>query len=113
MQLTKPSNLRKESVIFLEPKIDKHGNENIKIQTKYDNNKPGKCVIETPFLFSFGVNERKSQETGELVGYTLPVCLWGKDEEPTPEQTNFFECLTKIGVRQTQTADLQTCRLAD
>ena len=96
MQLTKPSNLRKESVIFREPKIDKHGNEIIKIQTKYDNNKSGPLVIETPFLFSFGVNERNSQESGELVGYTLPVCLWGKDEEPTPEQKEFAECLENI-----------------
>ena len=96
MQLTKPSSLRKESVIFLESKTDKHGNESIKINTVYSNNKPGPLVIETPFLFSFGVNERKSQETDEIVGYTLPVCLWGKDEEPTPEQTNFFECLTLL-----------------
>ena len=96
MQLTEPSNVHKESIIFREPKTDKHGNESIKIQTKYPNNKPGPLVIETPFLFSFGVNERNSQETDELVGYTLPVCLWGRDEEPTPEQTNFFNCLTEI-----------------
>ena len=97
MQLTKPSNLRKESVIFRKLKTDKHGNEIIKIQTKYDDSQRlGPLVIETPFLFSFGVNERKSQEFGELVGYTLPVCLWGKDEEPTPEQSAFFECLTLI-----------------
>ena len=96
MQLTKPSQIRKESVIFRESKIDKDGNESIKIQTKYPNNKPGPLVIETPFLFSFGVNERKSQETDNLVGYTLPVCLWGRDEEPSPEQREFFECLTKI-----------------
>ena len=97
MQLTKPSQVRKESVIFRELKTDKHGNESIKIQTKYSNNKPGPLVIETPFLFSFGVNERKrSQESGEIVGYTLPICLWEKDEEPTPEQTNFFKCLTKL-----------------
>ena len=41
MQLTKPSNLRKESVIFRKPKTDKHGNEIIKIQTKYDESKTG------------------------------------------------------------------------
>ena len=96
MQLTKPTNLRKESVIFRKPKTDKHGNESIKIQTKYDDNKLGPLVIEAPFLFSFGVNERKSQESGELVGYTLPVCLWEKDEEPTPEQSAFAECLTLL-----------------
>ena len=96
MQLTKPSNLRKESVIFRKLKTDKHGNEIIKIQTKYDDNKLGPLVIETPFLFSFGVNERKSLESGETIGYTLPVCLWEKDEEPTPEQRSFFECLTLL-----------------
>ena len=100
MQLTKPSNLRKESVIFSKSKTDKHGNEIIKIQTMYDSTsasaKPGPLVIETPFLFSFGVNERKSKETDELVGYTLPVCLWGKDEKPTPEQKDFFKCLTLL-----------------
>ena len=95
MQLTKPSDVCKENIIFSH-KSDKHGNESIKIQTKYPNNKPGPLVIETPFLFSFGVNERKSQETGEIVGYTLPVCLWGKNEEPTSEQSDFFECLTEI-----------------
>ena len=100
MQLTKPSQVRKESVIFSKSKTDKHGNEIIKIQTMYDSTsasaKPGPLVIETPFLFSFGVNERKSQETDEIVGYTLPVCLWGKDEEPTPLQNQFFKCLTKL-----------------
>lgn len=96
MQLTKPSQLRKESVIFSEPKSDKHGNESIKIQTKYADNKVGPLVIETPFLFSFGVNERNSLESGELVGYTLPVCLWGKDEKPTLEQAEFFNCLTRL-----------------
>ena len=96
MQLTKPSNLRKESINFLEPKTDKHGNEIIKIQTTYPDNKLGPLVIETPFLFSFGVNERKSLDTDELVGYTLPVCLWEKDEEATPLQREFFECLAKL-----------------
>ena len=97
MQLTKPSEVRKESVNFLEPKTDKHGNEIIKIQTKYpESNKTGPLVIETPFLFSFGVNERKSLDSDELVGYTLPVCLWEKDEEATPLQREFYKCLTKL-----------------
>ena len=96
MQLTKPSNLRNENVIFSEPKTDKHGNERIKIQTKYDNNKSGPLVIETPFLFTFGLNKRYSRESGELVGYTLPVCMWEHYEEPTPEEKEFAECLENI-----------------
>ena len=96
MQLTKPSQVCKESVIFRKPKTDKHGNESIKIQTKYPEGRLGPLVIETPFLFSFGVSERKSIGSDELVGYTLPVCLWGKDEKPTPEQKEFEECLSNI-----------------
>ena len=96
MQLIKPSQVCKESVIFLDPKADEHDNQIIEIQTKYSNNKPGPLVIETPFLFSFGVNERKSIGSDELVGYTLPVCLWGKDEEPTLKQKEFAECLENI-----------------
>ena len=33
-------------------------------------------VVETPFLFSFGVSKRNNQETGKLTGYSIPVCLW-------------------------------------
>ena len=101
MQLPKPSQVRKENVFFSESKTDEHGNEIIKIQTMYDScsettsAKPGPLVIETPFLSSFGV-ERKSQKTDELVGYNLPVCLWSWGEEPTPEQNQFFNCLTLI-----------------
>ena len=100
MQLTKPSQVRNESIFFLEPKTDKHGNMRIKIQKEYPEGKSGPLVIETPFLFSFGVSERKyiidvksGLSAGETIGYTLPVCLWEKDEEPTPEQKEFAECL--------------------
>ena len=65
-------------------------------ETSYPDNKTGPLVIETPFLFSFGINESKSIPSGELLGYTLPVCLRGKDEEPTPEQLQFAECLELI-----------------
>lgn len=54
----------------------------LQIETKYPNNKKGSLVIETPLLFSFGVNEKKSQETNKLIGYSIPVCLWNKDSEP-------------------------------
>ena len=40
----------------------------IQIETKYPNGKKGNLIIETPLLFSFGVNEKKNQETNRLVG---------------------------------------------
>ena len=85
MQLTC---LRKENIIFNEPvKNNEFAYERIKIETKYDNNIKGPLVIETPFLFSFGVTERRS------FGYFIPVCLRSKDEQPTPEEKEFYDCL--------------------
>ncbi|CAH3159007.1 unnamed protein product, partial [Porites lobata] len=40
----------------------------IPIEVKYQNEKKDRLIIETPLLFSFGVNEKKNQETKMLVG---------------------------------------------
>ena len=56
----------------------------------------GDSIIETPFLFSFEVNERKSQETDKLVGFSIPVCLWEKDGQPNENEKAFFEAISKI-----------------
>ena len=59
-------------------------------------------VIETPLLFSFGVNEKKNQETNKLVGYSMPLCLWAKDSTPNPQELSFFETLNNV---------MELCRL--
>ena len=53
-------------------------------------------VKKIPFLFSFGVNERKNQENDQLTGYSSPVCLWKKDEKPNKEEQDFYDDLNKI-----------------
>lgn len=50
----------------------------------------------TPFLFSFGVNEKKSQETDKLVGFSIPFCLWEKDGDPNPQEKAFFEAMSRV-----------------
>ena len=62
----------------------------IKIETKYPNGKTGALALETPFLFSFGVNERKNQENDQLTGYLIPV--WKKDANPNQEEQDFLRC---------------------
>ena len=47
-------------------------------------------------MFSFGFNERLNQETKQLAGHSVPVCLWGKDEEPTLEEEMFFNGMNKL-----------------
>ena len=101
MQLTSYDHLTSDNIIFNEAKEFKVKDSKIKykripIEVKYPNGKKGPLVMETPFLFSFGVNEKKSQETNKLVGYSIPVCLWSKDSEPNAEEQLFFEALNNI-----------------
>ena len=84
MQLSNYDRLTPENIIFNESKEFKVKDSKIKykripIEVKYQNGKKGTLVMETPLLFSFGVNEKKNQETEKLVGYSIPVCLWSKD----------------------------------
>ena len=101
MQSTSYEDLTPDNFIFKESKDYKVTDskimyKRIQIETKYPNGKKGNLIIETPLLFSFGVNEKKNQETNRLVGYSIPVCLWNKDSEPNPQEKAFFEVLSNI-----------------
>ena len=101
MMLTSYENLTSDKILFHEAKEykvkdSKFKHQHIKIETKYPNGKTGELVIETPFLFSFGANEKKSQETDKLIGFSIPVCLWEKDGQPNLEEKAFFEAINKI-----------------
>jgi len=101
MQLSSFESLNSENILFQEAKEFKVKDSKIKykripIEAKYPNGKKGPLVIETPVLFSFGVNEKKSQETGKLTGYSMPVCLWGKDSSPNRKEQEFFDALNSI-----------------
>ena len=74
MQLSKLENITKENIVFHEPKDLQLRNSNIKykrikIETELPNGKTSPLVLETPFLFSFGVSERRNPETDQLNGY--------------------------------------------
>ena len=47
-------------------------------------------------MFSFGISERKDQETNKISGYSIPVCLWKKDAEPNKKETNFLNIINKV-----------------
>ena len=46
--------------------------------------------------FSFGVSERKNQKSEEVVGYSLPVCLWSKESQPNSEEAMFFNKMNDL-----------------
>ena len=101
MQLSSYDQITQENIIFNEAKEFKVKDSNMKykripIEIKYPNGKKGALVIETPLLFSFGVNEKKNQETGKLVGYSMPVCLWSKDASPNSEEKLFFDVIINV-----------------
>ena len=101
MQLSSYENLNKVNIIFKEAKEFKVKDSKIKykripIEIKYSNGKKGPLVIEIPFLFSFGVSEKKNQETKKLVGYSIPVCLWAKDSEPNNKEKAFFDVINNL-----------------
>ena len=107
MQLSSYDQITQENIIFNESKEFKVKDSNIKykripIEVKYPNGKKGPLVIGTPILFSFGVNEKKKQETGKLVGYSLPVCLWSKDLSPNAKEKEFFDVINDV---------MEICRL--
>ena len=101
MQLSTYDHLTTDNIIFNEAKEYKVKDSKIKykripIEVKYPNGKKGALVIETPLLFSFGVSEKKNQDTNKLVGYSIPVCLWAKDNEPNTKEKAFFEAIITI-----------------
>ena len=67
MQITSYKDLTTDNIIFKEAKEYKVKDSKIKykripIEVKYPNGKKGALVIETPLLFSFGVNEKKTKK---------------------------------------------------
>ena len=101
MMLTSYEDLTPDNIIFNEAKDFKVKDSKIRykritIEVKYPNGKKGQLIIETPLLFSFGVNEKKNQETSKLIGYSIPICLWAKDSEPNTQEKAFFDAINNI-----------------
>ena len=101
MELSSYENITKENIIFNEAKEYKLKDSNlsykrIPIEIKYKNKKKGPLVVETPFLFSFGVNENIDKKSGKLNGYTIPVCLWSKDSKPNNKEKTFLDIINNL-----------------
>ena len=101
MQLSSIENITEDNIVLNFAKKHKVPNSKIKyqrinIEMKWPNGKTTPHVVETPFLFSFGISERKDQETNKISGCSIPVCLWKKDAEPNQKETNFFNIINKV-----------------
>ena len=101
MQLSSFENITEDNIVFQTAKKHKVPNskikyQRIKIERKLPNGKTTPLVVETPFLFSLGISERKDQETNKVNGYSIPVCLWKKDSEPNQKEKNFHDIVNKV-----------------
>ena len=56
------------------------------MNNKHSKNKIGPLLVETPFLFSFGVTEKNDLDGNKFIGYTLPICLWKQNEKLNSEE---------------------------
>ena len=101
MQLSSFENINEDNIVFHSAKKFKIPNskmkyERIKIEMKLPDDKTTPLVVATPILFSFGLSERKDQETNKINGYSIPICLWKKDAEPNQKETNFLNIINKV-----------------
>jgi hypothetical protein len=67
----------------------------IAISTVNDDGTIGELVLPTTELFSFGVSPNIAKDTGKLNGYSLPLCLWNRDN-PLPIEKAFSNKLEDI-----------------
>lgn len=80
------------SVPDSKPKIEF---KRINISTRNEDGSYGELVFPTERLFSFGVSENVSQETGKITGYTFPLCLYSR-ESPTEAEKQWVEGFNNI-----------------
>ena len=83
----------KERMIFSEPILGEIPDskpkiefKRINISTRNEDGSEGELIIPTERLYSFGVSENNSQETGVVTDYTFPLCLWSRDGATREEE---------------------------
>ena len=101
MELSSYKNITPENIHFNEAqdfkiKDSKLSYKRIPIVIKYGGKKRGPLVVETPFLFSFGVSKNLEKKSGKLTGYSIPICLWSKNTSPTSKQKEFFDTINLL-----------------
>lgn len=67
----------------------------VNISTRNEDGTVGELILPTVRLFSFGVSENKSIDTGEVNGYTFPICLYNRDG-PSDEEKEWVQTFNNI-----------------
>ncbi len=99
-QLSSTKDYNVSRMIFSDPIAGSIPDSNIEykrinITTKNKDGTEGELILPTEHVFSFGVSENTSQETGKVNGWTFPLCLWSRDG-PTKEEKMWSDTFNKI-----------------
>lgn len=101
-QLSTASGYNIDNMVFSDPlvgSIPGSGNalqfRRILISTKNKDGTVGDLVFETERLFSFGVSVNTAPDSGKVTGYTIPLCMWSRDN-PTSDETAFTDTFNSI-----------------
>lgn len=102
-KLSSASGFNVDNLIFSKPEVGTIPNsvpkisfKRIKIGTKHSDGTTGDLIVETPpSLFSFGLQENREMGTGNVNGYSFPICLWNKNGA-TAEEKQFSDVFEKI-----------------
>jgi len=101
-QLSYATDYNTDDLIFSDPVSGSIPDSNPKIEfkrinisTKYKNGSVGDLIFETDRLYSFGVSENKSPETGKVNSWSIPLCMWDRDG-PTDSQKAFTDVFEQI-----------------
>lgn len=90
-QLTSPYGYNTSRLVFSKPQKCSITSSNpnaapieytrINIRTQNPDGSIGELIFPTDELFSFGISENISQETGNVSGHVMPLCLWSRDRD--------------------------------
>lgn len=100
-QLTPASEFDTSNVVFSKatsesiPGAEGMTYHRIMINYRNPDNSIGELIVPTEELFSFGVSENTSAETGKVTGYSFPLCLSGRDGA-TPEEETFIDMVNNF-----------------
>jgi hypothetical protein len=101
-QLTPAAGYNVNNMVFSKPQDGSIPGSNppmkykrINISTKNPDGTIGELILPTDELFSFGVSENVSQETGKVNGHVMPLCLWNKNG-PTDSEKQWTDTFDDI-----------------
>lgn len=100
-QLTQARNYDVNNMVFSVPQEGKVPNSpitysRINISTRYPDGNVGDLILQTPTLFSFGVQENKAMDKkDEINGYSMPLCLYSRNGA-TDEERIWVDTFNRI-----------------